>query len=374
MRQTPPPFRAAVQVRSLHKAGLYLHIPFCQKKCAYCDFYSSFVSDALIDEYVGALSKEIRKWGGCFGRPIDTIYFGGGTPSLLGGRIASLIDAVRDSFEVSPDVEITAELNPGGDVQTFLSASRRAGVNRLSIGVQSGDDKELALLGRGHTAAQAIDTVRTARELGFENISLDIMLGLPESTFVTLNKSLDFIIGLEPEHISAYILKIEPNTRFGRECPPLPDEDEQARQYLMMCERLESAGYKHYEISNFSKPGYESRHNLKYWRGAEYLGIGPAAHSFAGGKRFYYPRDLRAFINEPTTYPDGSGGDEQERLMLGLRLREGVELSGYKQLEPLLGQLEKANLGRTENGRFSLTDQGMLVSNSIITEILERIT
>lgn len=357
----------------MHKAGLYLHIPFCKKKCAYCDFYSSFASDALIDEYVDALSKEIRKWGDCFGRPIDTIYFGGGTPSLLGDRIVPLLNTVRDSFEVLSGAEITAEMNPGDDAKEFLSAAINAGVNRLSIGVQSGNDKELELLGRRHNGAQAVKTVGMARELGFDNISLDIMLGLPESTTEKLSQSLDFIVGLEPEHISAYILKIEPDTRFGRENISLPDEDEQARQYLMMCERLERAGYGHYEISNFAKSGYESRHNLKYWRGAEYLGLGPAAHSFVDGKRFFYPRDIRAFIEHPETVFDGNGGDSEERLMLGLRLREGVDLSDYKQLEPFITTLEKAGLGRSENGRFSLTDQGMLVSNSIITEILERI-
>ena len=357
----------------MHKAGLYLHIPFCKKKCAYCDFYSSFVSDALIDEYVDALSKEIRRWGGCFSRPIDTIYLGGGTPSLLGERIAPLLETVRTAFEVTEEAEITAELNPDGEVETFLSGARKAGVNRLSIGVQSGDDKELTLLGRCHTARQAEDTVKTARKHGFNNISLDIMLGLPESTAETLTKSVDFILELEPEHISAYILKIEPNTRFGKINPILPDEDEQARQYLMMCEHFEKAGFEHYEISNFSKKGYESHHNLKYWRGAEYLGIGPSAHSFVDGKRFYYPRDLKGFIKNPQVCPDGSGGDEQERIMLGLRLREGVDLSAYKQLEPFLQRLEKQGLGRNEKEVFSLTNKGMLVSNSIITEIMERI-
>lgn len=369
----PLPFPAVAQVKSLHKAGLYLHIPFCKKKCAYCDFYSSFVSDTLIDEYVVALSKEIEKWGGCFSRPIDTIYFGGGTPSLLGKRIAPLLDTVYKSFEVVHDAEITVELNPDSDVKTFLSAAYKAGVNRLSIGVQSGDDAELALLGRRHTAQQAKNTVQTSRDIGFKNISLDIMLGLPESNTETLMKSVDFILTLEPEHISSYILKIEPNTKFGKENPELPDEDEQAAQYLMLCERLENAGFVHYEISNFAKSGYESRHNLKYWKGAEYLGIGPSAHSFVNGERFYYPRDIRSFIKCPQTCSDGLGGDEQEKIMLGLRLSEGVDFSEYEDITPFLQILEKQGLGEYNNKRFRLTNKGMLVSNSIISEILERI-
>lgn len=366
-------FPAVAQVKSLHKAGLYLHIPFCKKKCAYCDFYSSFVSDALIDEYVVALLKEIEKWGGCFSRPIDTIYFGGGTPSLLGKRITPLLDKVYKTFDVARDAEITVELNPDSEVKDFLSAARDAGVNRLSIGVQSGDDAELALLGRRHTAEQAQTTVQTARDMGFENISLDIMLGLPESTTETLKNSMDFILGLEPEHISAYILKIEPNTRFGKEMPKTPDEDEQAAQYLMMCDGFENAGYTHYEISNFAKCGYESRHNLKYWKGTEYLGIGPSAHSFVNGERFYYPRDIRSFIKCPQTCPDGFGGDEQEKIMLGLRLSEGVDFSEYENILPFLQILDKQGLGVYQNKKFRLTNKGMLVSNSIITEILERI-
>lgn len=361
-------------MRSLPKAGLYLHIPFCRKKCAYCDFYSSFASSALIDEYVAALKREIVRWGGCFGRPINTIYIGGGTPSLLGESIEEVLDAVYKSFTVENGAEITAELNPDSDTKAFLSAAARSGVNRLSIGVQSGNDAELRALGRGHTAQDAKNTVNIARGYGFKNISLDLMLGLPDSSVGSLLESIDFITSLEPEHISAYILKKEPNTRFGKEDIALPDEEQQAEQYLAMCERLKAAGYEHYEISNFAKSGFESQHNLKYWNCEEYLGIGPSAHSFADGKRFYYERELRKFMSCPEVVNDGLGGDEQERLMLGLRLSRGVDLTPYKQLDAFLRQLEAAGLGSCKDGRFSLSDQGMLVSNSIITEILERIT
>ena len=320
---------------------------------------------------MGALTKEIKRWGGCYGRPIDSIYIGGGTPSLIGERIIDLIKAVRESFEVSDNAEITAEMNPTKDGTDFLNAAKKAGVNRLSIGVQSGDDKELRVLGRSHTAKDAMKCFEAARKVGFRNISLDIMLGLPESNLKTLSKSIDFLLEMRPEHISAYILKIEPNTRFGKEKPKLPDDDQQAEQYLYLCKRLEDAGYGHYEISNFAKMGFESRHNLKYWECKEYLGIGPAAHSFIGNERFFYERNLKKFIENPETVFDGKA-EETDGIMLGLRLKKGVDLAPHQELKPLLDNLVKAKLATFENGRFCLTDEGMLVSNSIITEITEQ--
>lgn len=354
-------------------SGLYIHIPFCQKKCAYCDFYSSFVSGALIDEYVGALSKEINRWGGLYSRPIDTIYIGGGTPSVLGTRISRVLDEVYNSFEVLKDAEITVEMNPSSADGGFLKSAYNSGVNRLSLGVQSGIDEELKILGRNHTAQDALRTVDRAKTIGFSNISLDVMLGLPESNIEKLEKSLDFVLSLEPSHISSYILKIEPNTVFGKKNIVLPDDDQQAEQYLYMCDRLETSGFEHYEISNFARKGFYSRHNMKYWRCEDYLGIGPSAHSFLDGARFYYPRDLKGFLSNPQTVSDGNGGDEAEKIMLALRLKEGADLSKHKMVQPFLSQLEIQGLGNLENGRFSLTNRGMLVSNSIITEILEKI-
>lgn len=333
------------------------------------------MSDSLIDEYVVALSKEIRKWGGKISRPIDSIYIGGGTPSVLGERILPILNTVRETFTVTENAEITAELNPDADNEAFLSAAIKAGVNRLSIGVQSGNDNELEMLGRGHTAHQAEETVKLARGLGFKNISLDLMLALPDSDIQTLEKSISFLLSLNPEHISAYLLKVEKGTRFYamRESLNIPDDEKQQEQYLYMCERLEKAGFEHYEISNFSKRGYESRHNLKYWNCEEYLGIGPSAHSFLNGERFYYPKDLRTFLKSPAIEIDGAGGDEDERIMLALRLKKGVDFSENKTLHPYLLQLERAGYGEFEKGRFSLADRGMLVSNTIITEILERL-
>ena len=353
--------------------GLYIHIPFCLKKCNYCDFYSVAVNDPLKKDYVEALIKEIKQWGGSLGRPIDTIYFGGGTPSLLAKFLPRIMKEVKASFCLLEGAEITMEMNPADNCEEILNFALEAGVNRLSIGAQSGNAQELEVLGRRHTLNQTAQTVQLARTLGFNNISLDIMLGLPNSSEKSLEKSLEFITDLEPEHISAYILKIEENTVFHKiyDTLGLPDEDSTADQYLQMCKYLENKGYEHYEISNFSKSGYESHHNLKYWRGAEYLGIGPSAHSFVDGKRFYFKRDLSEFLEGTSPLSDGEGGSEEERIMLALRLSKGVELEMTEDLEKKCRLLSQNKLLNINDQNISLTDQGMLLSNSIITEILE---
>lgn len=366
-------------MRSLHnKAGLYLHIPFCEKKCAYCDFYSVFNSRDMMDKYLSALTLEIKKWGGRFDRPIDTVYIGGGTPSLLGERIKPLLCSVKENFSLEKECEITAEINPNVD-ESFLSSAYSAGVNRLSMGVQSGNDRMLKILGRNHTATMAQNTFKRAREAGFKNISLDLMIALPESDLTSLKNDIDFLCGMEPEHISAYILKIEENTAlYQNKTLNFPDDDTQAEQYLFMCEYLEGKGYRQYEISNFSKSGFESRHNLKYWKLEEYLGIGPSAHSFVGNERFYYPRDLKAFINCPETVFDGTGGGWEEKLMLLLRLSEGADLTQFAEkisqsLYREIENLKKAGLALFDGRTLKLTPKGMLVSNSIITDVTELI-
>ena len=354
--------------------GLYLHIPFCIGKCAYCDFYSAFTNEELLDSYLTALIREIKQWGGKINRPIDTIYLGGGTPSLLNHRLVPLLKAVYKSFTVLDNAEITLELNPADNVLEILQNAKAAGINRISIGAQSGDDSELLLLGRRHTASDTVNAVRVARELGFDNLSLDLMLGLPNSSCETLQKSLDFIVALNPEHISAYILKIEENTRFFKEKDTLnlPDDDSICDQYLLMCDTLEKAGFCHYEISNFAKNSFESRHNLKYWDCEEYLGLGPSAHSFLNGKRFFYPRDLKQFIKGNTPIPDGDGGDLNEQIMLALRLKKGIKTDILPTKAIKKCELFAQNgLGVLKDDIFSLTDQGMLLSNTIISEILE---
>ena len=357
--------------------GLYIHIPFCERKCNYCDFYSAFYNKDTLGVYLSALKGEIKKWGGQLHRPIDTIYIGGGTPSLLGDEIISLLDCIRQNFSVLDDAEITVEANPSSSGD-FLEFAKQAGANRLSIGVQSGRDDTLKILGRTHTALDAVNTVKAARDLGFDNISLDLMIALPDSNLQTLKKDIDFIFSLNPEHVSSYILKIEQNTAFSKKQNTLnlPDDDDTAEQYLYMCDAFEKKGYNHYEISNFARQHYESRHNTKYWVGDDYLGLGPAAHSCLGGKRFYYPRDLIGFIKNPQTVYDDESGGKQEALMLGLRLSCGVDLSKiYGEIPEIIKSkinlLESAGYIKADLPRISLTNSGMLISNSIITELLE---
>lgn len=357
--------------------GLYIHIPFCEKKCNYCDFYSAFYNKDTLGVYLTALKGEIKKWGGQTDRPIDTIYIGGGTPSLLGEEIISLASCIRENFTVLENVEFTVEANPSSS-NDFLAFAKVAGVNRLSIGVQSGCDETLKILGRTHTANEARQAVKRARELGFDNISVDLMIALPNSNQKRLKKDIDFILSLAPEHISSYILKIEQNTVFYKKYDTLnlPDDDDIAEQYLFMCEVLSQNGYNHYEISNFARENRESRHNLKYWTGEDYLGIGPAAHSCFEGKRFYYPRDLIGFTRNPQTIFDGESGGKQEALMLGLRLSRGVDLSIIygeipEYIKKKINLLENAGYIKADLPHISLTDSGMLISNSIITELLE---
>ena len=356
--------------------GLYIHIPFCEKKCNYCDFYSAFYNKDTLEVYLNALKGEIKKWGGKLDRPIDTIYIGGGTPSLLGSKIISLSDCIRQNFTVCDNAEFTVEVNPSSS-DNFLQYAKSAGVNRISVGVQSGCDQTLKILGRTHTGNDATATVQKARTLGFENISVDLMIALPDSNIDTLKSDIDFMLSLNPEHISSYILKIEQNTVFSKKqnALNLPDDDDCAEQYLHMCKAFEQNGYNHYEISNFAKMNKESRHNLKYWTGEDYLGIGPAAHSCLNGKRFYYPRDLKGFIKAPDIVIDGTCGDKSEQIMLGLRLARGVDLSqiyGHipENIKNKISLLQKAGYVKADFPYISLTDSGMLISNSIITELL----
>ena len=359
--------------------GIYIHVPFCASKCPYCDFYSFCGSEKEKNAYTDALVREIRKYQG---RNIcaDTIYFGGGTPSLLGKEnLCRVLDAVKASFSVSESAEITLEANPGDELYDLFCAVREKGVNRISMGAQSGVDSELEALGRRHTKAQTAAAVKEARRAGIENISLDLMLAIPGQTPETLRESIDSIVSLSPEHISAYLLKIEENTPFGKNPPDVPDDDMAAELYELAAERLAAAGYEQYEISNFAQKGFESRHNLKYWHDEEYLGFGASAHSFFDGKRFYYPRSAAGYIsgNEPVS--DGTGGSEEEYVMLRLRLSEGIteiawmERFGTKIPEKYrknAEKLKKAGITQCDEKGIRLTKKGFLLSNPAILTIL----
>ncbi len=360
--------------------GIYIHIPFCLKKCNYCSFYSVPPSGDIKGRYVKKITEELKRWGGQTARPINTLYIGGGTPSLLTAEELELIlSAARDNLNMLSDAEITLEVNPGDDTLPLLKVAASLGVNRISIGVQSANDEELRLLGRRHSFKDAVKTADAARACGINNLSADIMIGLPHSTEESLQVSIDGILSLGTQHISAYILKVEEGTPFYRDNTPLPDDDAVADQYLQMCNAFKAAGYSHYEISNFAKQGFESRHNNRYWLLQDYIGIGPAAHSFFEGKRFYYPADLSAFINSSTPIDDGAGGDEQEFIMLALRLSRGLVFEEYRDRfgrEPDITLINKAKffekqgLCICDDRHLSLTDEGMLVSNSVIGELI----
>ncbi|MBQ5885412.1 MAG: radical SAM family heme chaperone HemW [Clostridia bacterium] len=364
----------------MKKVGLYIHIPFCVKKCGYCDFYSVVGDDMLMDAYTSAVISAINEYKEQF--VADTVYFGGGTPSVLGGRRISLIlDAAKEI--ITPDAEITVEVNPGDNLAEFFPLCVVSDVNRVSIGLQSANDNELKNLTRRHTSSDVAEAVKLARLSGIDNISLDLMLATEGQTEETIARSIDFCADLQVNHISAYMLKIEENTPFydKKGDMNIPDEDRAAEMYLFACDRLESRGYKQYEISNFAKQGYQSRHNLKYWNMEEYVGIGPSAHSFFDGKRFFYERDIHAFIkgNKPTF--DAIGGDFDEFAMLRLRLCDGISriqcealfADGKSRFEKMLSaakKYEKAGLCYADDEKIALNKNGFLLSNMIISDLI----
>ena len=341
------------------KEGLYFHIPFCKNKCPYCDFYSSKLCGNEAEAYVCKLKKEIEKYSGSF----DTVYFGGGTPSIIEPElICDILSCARAQFEIDKESEITIECNPREDLKEAFEIYRKAGINRVSIGMQSAVDSERFALGRAAGKKEVERTVRYAKEAGIENISLDLMLGIPKQTLSSLDESLDFIDKMGVKHISAYMLKIEEGTEFfkRRDTLPLPDEDEVAKMYLKTVNVLEELGIKQYEISNFAAPSFESRHNLKYWELIPYLGIGKTAHSFRNGRRFYYDSSFNIV-------DDGEGGSDEERIMLGLRLTKGIEKS---LLSKPYEQYISAGLMTERDSKIALTPEGMLVSNAIISELI----
>lgn len=363
--------------------GLYFHIPFCQKKCGYCDFYSFAPSEAQMDAYKDALCRSVRDFAGDVTVPFDSVYFGGGTPSFFGKeRLATVLNAAKESFVLTDDAEITVECNPGSASPALFRALKKAGVNRVSLGVQSALSHERALLGRVSNSETVKRAVASCKDAGIENISLDLMLGIPAQTPETLDESLAFLLSLSPQHISAYLLKIENGTPLAKQADtlPLPDEDSVCDYYLHTAEVLEQNGLRQYEISNFALPGFESRHNLHYWHTEEYLGLGPAAHSFWGGKRFYFPRDFEAFLRGDSPVPDGEGGGKDEFCMLRLRLTEGLsDAAFFKRFGEHLPQamfdtaktLEHHGLLTVKNDTIALTKKGFLVSNAVIGKLID---
>lgn len=362
--------------------GLYIHVPFCISKCPYCDFYSlPLPDDALLDAYTDEVCRRLSAPD----VPLaDTLYFGGGTPSLLGGkRLARIVSAASE--HLTSDAEITLEANPADRLYDTFCAFVSVGGNRLSLGMQAAGDHGLAALGRRHRMSDLHAAVNDARRAGLENLSLDIMLATPSQTPEDIQAAVQECVTLGASHVSAYLLKTEPGTPFfeQREQLCLPDEDTAAEQYLMCCEALETAGFAQYEISNFAKSGKQSRHNLKYWNSEDYIGIGPAAHSFYKGQRWYFERSLKAFLDgaQPLAEdPDAdvADGSEEEYAMLRLRLTDGLRADLFetrfnKPLNPVWIDRARAlprSLVSVSDERIALTREGFLLSNALTARIL----
>lgn len=361
--------------------GLYIHIPFCKSKCPYCDFYSYRTNEKSYDEYISILTDRIQTWGIKNNKKVSTVYIGGGTPSIIGAdRLCRVLNTIYSSFNLLNDAEISVEINPESGKNIDFSLLKKYGFNRASIGLQSSNQVELKALGRIHSADDAEYTVKKAQDNGITNISLDLMMGIPYQTIDSLNNSIDFCAKCNVMHISSYILKIEKNTKYDKikDKLILPDEDLQAELYLYAVEKLKTLGYHQYEISNFAKSGFESQHNINYWKCGEYIGIGPSAHSFYEGKRFYYPNSLEEFSNDRYIV-DCDGGNEDEYIMLSLRLVNGLNLDEYNQKfnksisSDFLNKVkkyEKYGLMKNESNIVSFTPKGFLLSNTILSDLI----
>lgn len=371
---------------------LYVHVPFCVRKCGYCAFHSGPFSTVAVAEYMELVLREMAGWGRTLGRvPVETVFFGGGTPSLLEpGQIGAILEAAAGVFDLGADAEITLEANPDSAVRPgFLDVVRRLGVNRLSLGVQSLQDELLAMLGRPHDSAQARQAVHAARAAGFENLSMDLIWGLPGQDLPGWMRDLAEVVTLAPDHLSCYGLSLEEGTPLARQYQAgalsLPDEEALARMYLDGSEFLQSRGYAHYEISNHARPGRESRHNQGYWSGRDYLGLGPSAVSTLGDKRRTNPSGLEAYARAVVA---GAALDEveflsartrwQEMVMLALRTSRGLGLEKFMATTgtefpwhlPAVEQLRSSGLVCLRSGHLQLTRKGMLVSNSVIEMVL----
>ncbi len=378
----------------MNNLGLYIHIPFCVRKCGYCDFYSMEQSSGKKDRYLKALNKYIDSYSmQCAQRDVDTVYIGGGTPTCLDtSKLVKLIKSLQKKFKLTKNCEITVEANPGTVTLPDLKKLKAAGMTRLSVGAQSAFDDELTGLTRIYKASTLFDTLKAAEEAEIPEVSVDIMYGIPHQTVRSLLETIGLLTGYKNvNHVSLYGLTIEEGTDFDRykDILPLPDEDTERDMYFAASERLEALGYKQYEISNFAKPSHESRHNLKYWNCEEYIGLGPGAHSYFANKRFSYKRDIDLFCADKDS-PDKEVLDEYmeiypkhrigEYVMLRFRLAEGINTDTFynkfgvefdtlyfDKLAPYVFQ----GYVTKENGSYSLTREGMYISNRILSDILD---
>ena len=390
--------------------SLYLHIPFCSLKCRYCDFNSYAGLKELVEPYVGALIAEMGLWAGfARGRPVPTVFFGGGTPSLLPiEQVERIMTALRERFALAPGAEVTLEANPGTVDRAHLRALESLGVDRISFGVQSFFDDELAALDRIHTAAEAEEAYRWAREAGFRRVNLDLIYGLPQQPIERWQASLERAIALAPDHMSLYALTVEEGTKLAYDVEhgsvAEPDGDAQAEMYEWSQGRMAAAGYRQYEISNWARPGQECSHNLVYWRNGDWLGLGAGAHSHVAGCRFadvYSPRRYVELMREAESAGPPESGELQallrsmrqvtyveeprpelaraDTLIMGLRLNEGVSLAEFGRrfgegadegFAPAFEELAGLGLLERANGRIRLTERGRLLANEVFTRLL----
>ena len=374
-------------------AGVYVHIPFCASRCSYCDFFSTLRLDEVGHDYVEALIAEARlRKAELNGKPVKTLYMGGGTPSQLPlPLLARLIDGLKATLDLNAVEELTLEANPDDVTPEWCAAVRALGVNRVSMGVQSFQDAVLRLVGRRHTARQAIDAVASLRHAGIDNISIDLIYGLPGQTLETWAESVRQAVDLRPQHISAYGLTYEPGTRLWqqRECGEVVEasEDQYLDMYRILVGLLRVAGYEHYEISNFALPGYRSRHNSSYWNETPYLGLGAAAHSYDGTMRRSNPADLCGYIRRITSGQPACQVEDlawweryDERVMLGLRTADGVDAHrlrsdfGDKAWAHFVSEarrhIDAGNMICTDDGRYILTSEGIVLSDSVMRDLM----
>ena len=374
-------------------AGVYVHIPFCASRCSYCDFFSTLRLDEVGHDYVEALIAEARlRKAELNGKPVKTLYMGGGTPSQLPlPLLARLIDGLKATLDLNAVEEFTLEANPDDVTPEWCAAVRALGVNRVSMGVQSFQDAVLRLVGRRHTARQAIDAVASLRHAGIDNISIDLIYGLPGQTLETWAESVRQAVDLRPQHISAYGLTYEPGTRLWqqRECGEVVEasEDQYLDMYRILVGLLRVAGYEHYEISNFALPGYRSRHNSSYWNETPYLGLGAAAHSYDGTMRRSNPADLCGYIRRITSGQPACQVEDlawweryDERVMLGLRTADGVDAHrlrsdfGDKAWAHFVSEarrhIDAGNMICTDDGRYILTSEGIVLSDSVMRDLM----
>lgn len=369
-------------------AGIYLHIPFCETRCHYCNFATGGYESELARRYVAAMREEINS---AETKPemqsVDSIYFGGGTPTTLSvEQLSGIIELCREKFDVGPNSEITSEANPGTISQEFLEGLRAAGINRLSFGVQSFDDGELQMIGRSHSSEEARQAVRTARAAGFTNISIDLIAGLPEQKMTTWRRNLEEAFALEPDHLSVYLLELYKDApllhRINRGELHAIDDELTVEMYFALKDEAERHGFDHYEISNWTRPGFESRHNLKYWTGAPYWAFGVSAAGYDGAKRWSNTRNIHEYLSKIESGQSPVGEiielDDEDRqsenLFLRLRLKEGVNLRehearfGVKVMERYsddLARLREAGLIELNNDVLKISRAGTVLANEV---------